>query len=608
MRFPFGIRALLPAVVVLIPLSAVAETITGTVRDALNGVPLRSMVAAAYNSAGGVQANTTTDITGRYELTVPAGSYRVLAYDPLGAFATQFADDAPSFEESPVTVVSGPQPVTVNFALKRGGTVSGTVITSGGIRPGFTVAAYNLSGTRRGTTLTGAGGAYSMVLPPGTYKMVTYDDAGAFAPAFYRDRQTFTDADVLTVTAAQTVSNIDFFVQLGARLAGAVTDAASGGAVPGAVVLAYNASGFQITFAIAGPDGRFVMTVPPGSYRFVAVDPAYKLAAGYPNGASSFEGSPEFVLAGGQNRNDLNFRLEPGGRVTGTVIDAKTGAGLRNITVAAYNGDGSLRTFVNTDANGDFTLLLPPGDFRIAAFDVALIYATQFYAQSKSFAGAVGVASSVGQIVTLQPFTLSHGGHIAGTVTDPVTGARISGAVVSAYDTLGLLIATTTTFSAGTYRLILPAGSYRLIAYDRQLRYAPAFAGGAPNFESISPVTIAADADATLNFTLRRGTVVSGSVTEESHEPIAGMQVDALDLNRNRVASATTAADGSFRLAVVPGNYKFMAWDPDGRYRTSFMGGTSFETATTISVEATGAPRVIVIVDPPARRRAVRHH
>jgi hypothetical protein len=134
------------------------------------------------------------------------------------------------------------------------------------------------------------------------------------------------------------------------------------------------------------------------------------------------------------------------------------------------------------------------------------------------------------------------------------------------------------------------------------------FAGGAPNFESIPLLAIDTDADATLNFALRRGTLVIGNVVDELRAPVAGMRVDALDPEQNSLASATTRADGSFQMALVPGNYKFMAWDPNGRYRTSFMGGTSFGTAATITVEATGAPRVTVIVDPPSRRRAVRHH
>jgi hypothetical protein len=275
--------------------------------------------------------------------------------------------------------------------------------------------------------------------------------------------------------------------------------------------------------------------------------------------------------------------------------------------VAAYNRDGSLRTFVKSDANGDFTLLLPRGDFRIAAFDVTLVYATQFYPQSKSFAGATAIASSIGQAVTLQPFALSHGGGLTGTVVDQATRATISGATVAAYDTSGFLVGTSFTFSTGTYRMTLPPGAYRVIAWDSQLRYAAAFAGGAPNFESISPVTISADADTVLSLAMTRGTLVSGTVVDDERRPVANIRVDALDLRQNTVASAASRADGSFQLSLVPGSYKFMAVDPDGRYRTSFMGGTSFPTAATITVDATGAPKLSVTVQSPLRRRAARH-
>ncbi|HSP13763.1 MAG TPA: carboxypeptidase-like regulatory domain-containing protein [Thermoanaerobaculia bacterium] len=590
----------------LLPLAANAETITGTVRDGQSGTSLKSMVVAAYNAAGSLQANATTDVNGRYDVTVPAGSYRVLAYDPAGVYATQFNNDAPSFEESPPTPVSGSAPVTVNFALHRGGNVTGGVTTSGGLRPAFTVAAYNLSGTRRGFTTTNASGSYSIVLPPGTYKIVTYDDAGSFAPAFFRDKLTFADAEIVTVAAGQTVPSVDFFLQLGARLAGTVTDN-TGAPVANAVIIGYSTAGFQITFAIAASDGRFFMTVPPGTYRFVAIDPAYKFAAGYLNAASSFDSSPAFNLAGGQVRTDLNFRLEPGGRVAGRVIDAASGSGLRNMTIAAYNNDGSLRTFVNSDGNGDFVLLLPGGDFRIAAYDTTLVYATEFYSQSKSFAAATAVATSVGQTVTLQPFTLSHGGRLTGAAVDQSTGARISGIAIAAYDGNGFLVGTSLTFSTGTYRLVLPAGAYRVVAYDPQLRYASAFAGSAANFDLISPLNIAVDADTTLNFTLQRGTLVTGTVVEESHEPVPDIEIYALDLNQNRVTSAITGSDGSFRLSLIPGSYKFMAVDPNGRYGTSYMGGSTFSSAVTIIVDAAGAPKLTMTVQPPARRRAVRH-
>jgi 5-hydroxyisourate hydrolase-like protein (transthyretin family) len=607
MRSLSQIRPTWPAILLLLlPIAANAETISGIVRDAQAGAPLKSMVVAAYTAAGPLQANATTDVNGRYELTVPGGAYRVLAYDPAGTFATQFTNDAPSFEESPQTTASGATPVTVNFALVRGGTVTGFVTTSGGLRPSFTVAAYNLSGTRRGSTTCNASGNYSIVLPPGTYKVVAYDDAGTFAPSFFQDHLTFADADTVTVNSAQTMSSVDFFLQLGARLSGLVVND-SGSPIPNSVVIAYSTAGLQITFAIAGPDGRFFMTVPPGTYRFVAIDPVFQYAAGYLNGAAAFESSPAFNLIGGQARSDLNFRLDPGGRFAGRVLDAATGTPLRNITVAAYNNDGSLRTFVNTDANGNFVLLLPRGDFRIAAYDINLVYATEFYSQSRSFGAAVAVASAVGQTLTLQPFTLEHGGRLNGTARDQISGATISGIVVAAFDNIGFLVGTTSTFSNGTYRLVLPPAAYRVIAYDPQVRYATVFAGGAPNFESIKPVTISVDSDNGLDFVLTRGTLVSGVVFDDSHDAVAGVEVDAFDLSQNRVASATSASDGSFRMALIPGSYKFMAVDPAGRYRSSYMGGSTFATATTIVVDATGAPRLTLVVQSPARRRAVRH-
>jgi large repetitive protein len=607
MRSPSPTRPLWPAILVLLlPLAANAETITGLVRDAQTGSALKSMVVAAYTAAGSLQSNATTDVNGHYDLPVPAGAYRVLAYDPAGVFATQFTNDAPSFEESLQTTVSGTVPVTVNFALQRGGAVTGLVTTNGGLRPVFTVAAYNPSGTRRGITTTNAAGIYSIVLPPGTYKMVAYDDAGSFAPSFFRDHLTFADADAVTVGAAQTISSTDFFLQLGARLSGSVVNTA-GAPIPGAVVIAYSTAGLQITFAIAGADGRFFMTVPPGTYRFVAIDPAFQYAAGYLDSGTSFEGSPAFNFIGGQARSDFNFRLEPGGRVAGKVIDGATGSPLRNITVAAYNGDGSLRTFVNTDANGNFVLLLPRGDFHIAAYDINLVYATQFYSQANSFIASTAVATTIGQTTTLQPFTLKHGGRLAGTTRDQVSGATISGIVIAAYDGNGFLVGTAPTFSGGTYRLVLPPGTYRPIAYDPQVRYATVFAGGAANFDSIKPVTVAVNSDTGLDFALSRGTLVSGVAFDDSHDPVAGIAINAFDLSQNRVASATTAFDGSFRMALVPGSYKFMAFDPNGRYSSAYMGGSTFATAATIVIDATGAPKLTVIVQPPARRRAARH-
>ena len=601
-----GLRHLLVLAVALCAIAAQGQTVSGTVRDANTGSALRSTVVAAYTTSGLLQANTTTDTIGHYELALPAGHYRVLAYDPSGTYATQFTNDASSFEESPLTSVVAGSIVTINFALRPGGTVSGLVLTSAGLRAGLTVVAYNLSGTRRGFTTANGTGLYSLILRPGDYKLVAYDDAGAFTPTFFRDRTNFAQADIVTVTAGRTIAGIDFFLPSGARASGVVTDAA-GVAIANVSLLAYSADGKFVSFVPTGADGRFVLTLPAGTYRFVAIDNSFTFAAGFLESATSFENSPAVTLREGQARTDLAFRLERGGLISGRVLGATSGAGIASITVAAYNADGTMRTFVTTDAAGKYVLLLPPGAFRIGAFDPALVYATQFYPEQKTFSASLPIAAAVGQSATLPPFTLSRGGRVTGTVIDQNTRAPIAGAIVQAYDSGGVVAGSTTTSAAGTYRIVLPAGSYRLVAADPQLRYAPAYNGGATSFDSATPVSVTVDTETTAAFGLVRGTLVIGNVVDASHQPITGVEVTALDLSQNRVASAITASDGSFRLTVVPGSYKFIVIDRSGQYMTAYFGGSSFATASVIAVDATGAPRLTLSVHGSSRRRAVHH-
>lgn len=563
------------------------------------------MVVVAYSPAGTLQANTTTDATGRYDMALPSGSYRVLAYDPLGTYATEFANDAPSFEESPQITLTAGQTSTIDFAMARGFRVKGTATTGGGPGAGLIVSAYNLSGTRRGFTTTSGLGTFSLVLPAGSYKFVAYDDASNFAPVFFRNQTSFAEADIITVSSG--TPSIDFFLRIGARVFGTVTDL-DGAPLTNASVYAYTADGKFVTLATTVADGGFAMTLQPGSYRFVAIDNTFRFAAGFLGGAISFDQSPSIAVTAGELRNDLAFRLEPGGLIAGSVVDATTGKGIAGITVAAYNPDGTQRTFVTTDANGQYVLLLPSGYFRIAAFDNGLVYATQFYPRESSFARSTGVSPTVGQSMTLTAFTLSHGGLISGTVTDQTTHAAIADAIVIAYDSAGVATGETTGLEDGTYRMVLPAGSYRLVATDPEALYAPGYSGLSLNFDRAAEITVMTDSVTKSDFALRRGTLVTGSVADTLNQPAAGVMVTFLDLVGNRVASVTSGSDGGFRIALVAGAYKIFLHDPTSHhYATAYFGGDSFSTASVFVVDVTGAPRLSLVVPPFSRRRAVSH-
>ena len=183
------------------------------------------------------------------------------------------------------------QLVTVNFSLRRGVSVTGSVGTRSGLRPGVTVAAYNLTGTRRGFTTTGLNGNYSLVLAPGTFKLVAYDDAGAFVPEFFRAQATFDDADPVTVELGRAIPSIDFFLEPGRAFR--ASPLTSGGApLPNVSVLAYSSDGKYLPSSLSDSDGHFAMTLAPGSYRFVAIDGSFTFAAAFPGGATSSNALP----------------------------------------------------------------------------------------------------------------------------------------------------------------------------------------------------------------------------------------------------------------------------------------------------------------------------
>ncbi len=584
--------------------AAEAQTIGGRVHASADGSLLPSMVVAAYTTSGVLQANTTTDVNGRYDMALPAGQYRMLAYDPAGKYATEFANDAPSFEESLLIAVAASQAVVLDFALPAGFTVSGTATTSGGPRPGLTVTAYNLSGTRRGFTAVSANGLYSMVLPAGSYKLVAYDDAGAFAPAFYRDRTSFAEAEPVVVGNGTPQAN--FFLQLGARIFGLVTDS-TGAPVENASVYAYTAAGKFVTFVTTGVSGSFTMTLQPGSYRFVAIDNTFRFAAAFYGDATSFEQSPAVTVSAGQIRSGLTFHFDRGGLIAGSVVDATNGNGIAGITVAAYNSDGTERTFVTTDAKGHYVILLPPGTFRLAAFDTNLVWATQFYSMQASFARATGLSATIGQSITLAPFALSHGGRVSGTVTGRTTHAAIAGAIVIAYDAAGIALGQTTTDPDGRYHLVLPEGSYRLVAADPALFYAPGYSGQSANLDQAAEIAVVTDAETTADFALQRGTLVGGGVFDPLQRPVPGIQVTFLDPAGHRVATVSSGADGGFEVSLVPGPYKILLVDPAGRFSATYFGSAALSSATVFVVDATGAPHLTLTMQPFSRRRAVSH-
>lgn len=323
------------------PVAGQTPTISGTVTAA--GAAFSGGTVAAYTLTGAVAASVSTDSQGRYTLQVPPASYRVVAYDPAGIYATTFFGNAPSFDLSQALTLSASDRLTgVDFSLVRGGVVAGRVVASDTGQPlaGMIVAAYNLTGSLRGFQATTATGTYELLLPPGSFKIAAYDANGVYAVKFYPDKTLFDAAGTITVAASARLNGIDFGLAMAATVAGLVSDRTSGVPLPLITVSAYDSLGFIGGSAVTGADGRFSMTLNPGSWKFVAGDPTRRYAASYYGDASSFASSPSIALASGQTFAAAAFHMD---------VSTSDPSRTTLFVAAAVNGSGAASTYFQTD-------------------------------------------------------------------------------------------------------------------------------------------------------------------------------------------------------------------------------------------------------------------
>jgi hypothetical protein len=583
-----------------------AAGITGTVTND-TGAPLASMTVVAYRiDDGSIGGTATTTASGTYAITLGGGQFRVLAYDSSGNWATSFYSDAESFETSKVLLLTSILTASnINFRLVRAGFASGRVTDSTGAGLNtMTVAAYNLSGTRRGFSTSDATGNFTLALPPGSYRIAAYDDALNFATTFFPSAASFDAAATVTIAAATTTTT-NLQLPVAARLTGLVTDRMAMTPIANARVTMYASDGTVSARTATGADGRYAVAVRPGGLRIVADDPSGKYAATYVPNAESFSMESPVAAAAGQTVV-VDAMLAIASHLSGRVTDAATGNPLAGMTAAAYNGDGTTRAFAVADSTGAYSVVVPAGDYRLGVFDAALIYLPRFYANQPSFAGATNVHVPTEQTIGGFDFALTKGARVTGRVTSRTSGAPLSAITIGAYDAGGRLIASTSSDSAGNYTFLLSPSSVKLLAFDPSLQFATAYYLGAATFDATQPLPLIESQSITADFAMLEGGRISGVViAETTFAPLPNIDVIVYDTTFQTIAEATTDSGGSFRVVVPPGAYVLAAADPARRYNSLVYGGG---TLVNISARQAVGPlqfRLTAAVTP-VRHRAVR--
>jgi protocatechuate 3,4-dioxygenase beta subunit len=512
--------------IALQPVGAQNGVIHGRVTDARTGLPIGGAQLGASGPHG--QGTATSYPCGNYFISVPPGSYRVVA-EAQGYVPAVFRESVP--------VGSGDTTHNINFALEpvsgQNGRISGRVFDLQTRAPiqGAHVVANNRSGSWY--AVTESSGVYEIEnLPPGKYRVR--------AEAAHYKSATFPESVI--VTAGHTTPNINFHLEpLGGSsggISGRVVDAVTELPIRGAVILASGPNGHGSTHTESC--GRYMLgDLPPGRYQVRAE------ALGY--FAATLRES--VLVTAGQTTPNVNFALEPrggqNGGIAGMVVNALTREPIFGARVVA---EGPGRGQANTNERGTYYIGdLPPGSYVVQA-------------------SARGFQPAVRERVPVEPGRVTHEicfalepepggtGAIAGLVFDSAHRRPIRGAVVFASGRAGQ--ARGVTDSAGRYELAgLRAGRYQVRAHARG--YYPA------TFRE--SVAVEVGRTTPVNFHLAR--------TRPLDAGISGFAYDGVSQTELPGAIVTATGPGGTAQALTDdfGDYLLTGLEP-GEYTISVSG------------------------------------
>ncbi len=324
------------------------------------------------------------------------------------------------------------------------GVITGTIVATGTGTPlvGVYVSAYSSSGSPVGTSgTTNASGTYTISgLATGTYYVQTLNNLG-YVDEVYNDVPCpkyfcpVTTGTGVSVTAGVTTMGISFALTVGGVISGTATDAGTGAPLSGILVEVYNTAGKDLAYAVTSASGVYSVTrlstgnsgLPTGTYYLRAsgasyVDEVYKNLP-CPNYSCSPTSGTGVSLTAGATSGGIDFSLDAGGAITGTLTDARTETPLANVSVWVYNASGSNVGYTSSNASGVYTASRLPTGTSYVRTSNKLGYTDELYSNLPCPGGScLPYTNGTGVTVTARATTSGIDFALAGMIPRDFTG------------------------------------------------------------------------------------------------------------------------------------------------------------------------------------------
>ncbi len=573
--------------------------ISGTVRSTA-GKPLAGICVTAwvFNKLGGEQVFWSTGLHGRYDIPnvfgILPGKWHVLfttGCGSVGNYAPQWWDHASSAgKATPLHATATSHFTGINGALGRGGEITGVIRGSSNHGPRLAricAAATGLGGMTNVDveTVTGKNGSYRLTgLGTGTFSVRFSPFCGSEGNYLPRN------FGKVHATAGKTHSGVNTFLLLGGQITGTVSSAA-GGTIKGVCVEYASLQGAS-NEAQSGERGGYAFhNLPPGSYEVAfagGCGNTGSYAPQYYDNQQSPAGASIIDITLGDNQGDVNAVMQPGGTISGEIINQGTGSPLPASCVLVTsqqeaNGFGTSLTDVAlgynqaqlalTGPNGGYSFSnLAPGAYLAQATPDCEApvgdYATEWYSPDGS-GSPEWLSVNAGTPETNVDIQLPRGSFITGKITN--TAGRGIGdmcvfpiGVGSVTSEIPAFYSAGVSLSGGRYRVSgLAPGQYD-VEFEACLGgpYADQWYDGQGSSADANPVTVPANQTVSgIDATLNGGGTVAGTITDQATgEPVRDACVLLVDSGQSIVYAVTTGKKGQYALPfVAAGSYSVQA-------------------------------------------------
>lgn len=355
--------------------------IAGNVEVAITQQPIEYAEVDVYNSSGDLVSYAYTDSSGNYE-TVDAlttGNYFVVGGIYIDEYVSELYNNIPCpggyscnpASGTPVAVTEGATTSGIDFDLEAGGSIEGMVTAENtGLGISDLVLFFDSSGnfvdydysyngpysTRVGLSSGNyfviAGGGYDSPYVAELYQNILCPEAECDP----------TSGTPVPVTAGSVTSGIDFALPEGGHISGHITDASTGTPIAGICVTIFNDSGEEVGYAYTDSAGDYLAEdgLATGNYYALASDYYQYLSELWDNiscpnfNCDPTTGTPISVTMGSTTPG-IDFALDRGGSISGTITDSVTGLPIEYSYVDIYDSAGDFVTWGFADDSGIYT-------------------------------------------------------------------------------------------------------------------------------------------------------------------------------------------------------------------------------------------------------------